>query len=96
MHPTNWQEATDEMERRMRKGSATSELLGHELLRRLREELRLCQRRLGTPAEKSDDFERVRALAHKINNRIAIARLRADLGVPTHAVFIPPPAPLLA
>ena len=40
-------------------------------LRELHRELQTCQRRLGTAAETPEDWERVLALAHQINNEIA-------------------------
>lgn len=46
-------------------------------VRELHEELKLRQRRLGTPAEAADDFERILSLAHEINNHIAAEYLRA-------------------
>jgi hypothetical protein len=46
-------------------------------VRDLYHELRACQRRLGTPAETADDFERVLTLAHELNNRLTAEYLRA-------------------
>lgn len=40
-------------------------------LRDLHRELQECQRRLGTPEERPDDFERVLTLAHRLNNSLA-------------------------
>ena len=45
-------------------------------LRELHRELRLCQRRLGTPKERPEDFERALNLAHELNNHITAAYLR--------------------
>lgn len=45
----------------------------------LHEELQACQRRLGTPEERADDFSRARELAHEINNRLTIAYLETHL-----------------
>lgn len=45
-------------------------------LRELHRELRIRQRRLGTPAEGHDDFEHVLKLAHEINNRLTGEYLR--------------------
>ena len=48
-------------------------------LRDLHHELQTCQRRLGTPAETPEDWERVLALAHQINNQIAAKYLTTTM-----------------
>ncbi|PTX98488.1 hypothetical protein [Opitutus sp. ER46] len=48
-------------------------------LQTLRTELRACQQRLGTAAERTTDFEQVLSLAHQINNRVAGEYLRAAI-----------------
>lgn len=45
----------------------------------LYQEIRRHQTRLGTPAERPGDFERVLALAHDINNRLTVEYLNAAL-----------------
>lgn len=45
-------------------------------LKDLHEELRQCQRRLGTGGETSEDFERALKLAHEINNRLTAELMR--------------------
>ena len=47
-------------------------------LRDLYDELRTYEERLGTPSETDGDLDRVRALAHEINNRITVHVLRAE------------------
>ena len=46
----------------------------------LRATLRALQQRLGTPAERPEDFNAARAIAHAINNRIQIDYLRQLIG----------------
>lgn len=48
-----------------------------EDLRDLHRELRAFQRRLGTPSELDGDFDRVLSIAHRINNGVTEAYLRA-------------------
>lgn len=65
-------------------------------VRHLREQLRACQRRLGTADELWDDFDRARRLAHEINNWLTIEYLQAQLASgsgETH--FLPHPAELM-
>ncbi len=55
--------------------------------RDLHRQLRDCQRRLGTAAEKPDDFDRVLMLAHALNNDVAAAYLRVAAET---AAVVPP------
>ncbi len=48
-------------------------------LEELKAELRIIQRRLGTPSEAPDDFNRVLAIAHAINNQLTIVRAQEYL-----------------
>jgi hypothetical protein len=45
-------------------------------LKDLHEELRQCQRRLGTGTETPEDFQRALQLAHEINNRLTAELMR--------------------
>jgi hypothetical protein len=68
----------DETDAEMRREQARRRaLLRDENLSDLRRELHLCERRLGTAEECADDFDRARALAHEINNRVTIEYLRS-------------------
>jgi hypothetical protein len=43
-------------------------------------DLKAVQSRLGTSAEKPEDLERARELAHRINNLLTAYRLNSELG----------------
>ena len=61
--------------------------LEHEIERRLKAcpqaqlaaMLRRLESRLGTTQERPRDFEHARIVAHQLNNRLAVERMRADL-----------------
>ena len=44
----------------------------------LHDELKECQRRLGTLAEQAGDFDRVLYLAHELNNQMTVEFLAED------------------
>lgn len=51
-------------------------------------ELKLRQRRLGTPSEAPEDFERILVLAHQINNALTIELLRGATQPHTQATSL--------
>jgi hypothetical protein len=53
------------------------------------EELRLRQARLGTPAERPEDFRIVRDLAHQLNNHLAAESLLASVKALTRLAMRP-------
>jgi hypothetical protein len=51
------------------------------VLHRLIEELSLIQTRLGTPLERTGDYDEVRELGHKIRNKLHLVQLWTELGL---------------